>query len=175
MLKTYFEKVFWPMRMSLLAHAVRAGDAEKFYNMNMNPVYEKHYVVPKEDTDQFGHVNNVVYVRWISDLAGEHSAERGWSAERLIALGQGWVVRRHEVDYLNQARAGEELILRTWVAELTRASSLRRFEAIRPSDGRTIIKSATRWAWIDYKTGRPVRVPPEVSEGFTILPDPKAE
>ena len=55
--------------------------------------------VPRESIDALGHVNNQEYVRWMQGAAIDHSEVQGWPLERYVALGQGWFVRRHAVEY----------------------------------------------------------------------------
>jgi len=139
------------------------------------PPFEKKHVVEPGEMDELGHVNNIVYLRWINDMAIAHSAARGWPFDRYVRQGAGWVVRKHEIEYLLPARAGEELLLRTWVAALSRSSCLRRFEAVRIADGKVVARSATLWVWINFATGRLERVPQETVCDFEVLPDPPQE
>ena len=54
------------------------------------------------DIDVHGHVNNVVYVRWVQDAAVSH-----WRAlaTKEQQANVSWVVVRHEIDYKRPARA----------------------------------------------------------------------
>ena len=136
--------------------------------MTGEPYAHEHTVVP-EEIDTLGHVNNLVYLRWTQEAAGAHSTALGWPAERYRELGAGWVVRRHEITYLRPAYAGEEVVVRTWIATLGKVTSLRRYRIVRPADGVDLAIAATDWAFIDYGRGTPSRVPPEWSEDFEIL------
>ncbi len=134
----------------------------------------QHRVLPAE-IDDLGHVNNLAYLAWMQQAAIDHSAAQGWPAERYQALGAGWVVRSHEILYLAPAFDGDEIVVRTWVAQTQRASSLRRFEILRPSDSAVLARSSTLWAFIKFATGSVTRIPPEVAEAFIVLGDePKA-
>ena len=66
------------------------------------------------DIDENGHVNNVVYLRWVQEMAVAH-----WSSR--IAPDQqalwAWVVLRHEIDYRRPLLPGEVAHARTWVGE----------------------------------------------------------
>lgn len=126
------------------------------------------HVVGHEDIDDLGHAGNYHYVRWMQHAAVAHSAANGWPAERYRKLGAGWVVRSHHITYLKPAFEGDTLIVATWVANLKPATSLRRYE-IRRSDGTLLARAETDWAFINYETQRPVRIPAEVSECFPIV------
>ena len=121
-------------------------------------------VVP-EDIDEQNHVNNTVYLRWVQEVATAH-----WQA---VASGEaqesiGWVVLRHEIDYKAAACLGDEVVLRTWVGNATRLTFERFTEIRRTSDAQLLSKARTLWCPISAQTGRPVRVPPEVREQFSI-------
>lgn len=132
-------------------------------------------VLPTE-IDELGHVNNLAYLAWMQQAAIDHSAAQGWPGERYQALGAGWVVRSHEILYLAPAFDGDEIEIRTWVAQTQRASSLRRFEIYRAGDEKLLARASTLWAFIKFATGSVTRIPPEVAEAFIVVGDePQAE
>jgi acyl-CoA thioester hydrolase len=121
------------------------------------------------DIDGLGHVSNLVYLRWVLEAALAHSTAKGLDEAAYKARGQGWVVRRHEIDYLRAAYAGDELVVETRVATLAAASSTRRTRILR--DGELLARAATSWAYVDFRTGRPMRIPEEVKDLFELEPD----
>lgn len=123
--------------------------------------------VTPEEIDGLGHVNNLVYLNWFLEAATAHSRAVGWDMERMLAMGEGWVVCRHEIDYLLPVKPEETVLMRTWVETAERASSERRYEIYRPSDGKKVCCGRTMWVWINYKTGRPQRIPQEVVQAFS--------
>ena len=121
--------------------------------------------VMPEDIDEQNHVNNTVYLRWVQEVATAH-----WQAiASSEAQGEiGWVVLRHEIDYKAPAFLDDEIVLRTWVGKATRLTFERFTEILRRSDGQLLSKARTLWCPINAQTGRPVRVPLEVREKFSI-------
>ena len=117
------------------------------------------------DIDEQNHVNNTVYLRWVQEVATAH-----WQA---IASGEaqegiGWVVLRHEIDYKTPACLGDAVALRTWVGKATRLTFERFTEIRRSSDDQLLSTARTLWCPINAQTGRPVRVPIDVREQFSI-------
>jgi acyl-CoA thioester hydrolase len=121
--------------------------------------------VMADDIDGQNHVNNTVYLRWVQEVATAH-----WQAiaSSEAQAGIGWVVLRHEIDYKAPACLGDHILLRTWVGKATRLTFERFTEILRSSDNQLMSKARTLWCPINAQTGRPVRVPLEVREQFSI-------
>lgn len=137
--------------------------------MPISSIYTKNITIPQTTIDENGHVNNVTYVQWMQDIAVEHySSIGGIEAQGPDAT---WVVREHKVEYLLPAFAGEEIEIRTWVENIRRVRSLRRYEFIRKTDGKTLVRGETDWVFMDVKTGSPRAVPQSVIDVFTTGKD----
>jgi acyl-CoA thioester hydrolase len=129
--------------------------------MPLSAVYSKTITIPQSAIDENGHVNNVTYVQWMQDIAVEHYSSIGGVAAQ--GSDATWVVREHKVEYLFPAFAGEELEIRTWVENIRRVRSLRKYEFVRKADGRTLVRGETDWVFVDMKTGTPREVPDQVT------------
>jgi acyl-CoA thioester hydrolase len=138
--------------------------------MSISSIYSKTFVIPQTAIDDNGHVNNVAYVQWMQDIAIEHYASIG-GVNPMQLIGATWVVREHKIEYLLPAFEGEEIEVRTWIENVRRVRSLRQYEFIRKSDGRTLVKGETDWVFVDIKTGRPVAIPEEVFRVFSTTPE----
>ncbi len=128
--------------------------------------FEHYRTVTADEIDEQGRVNNVVYVAWMQDAAVAHSATLGWTAQRYERLGAGWVARSHYIEYLRPALAGDEIVVETQVAEMKKVTSRRVYRIRRRSDGALLAKAETHWAFVAYATGKPTRIPPEVSAAY---------
>jgi acyl-CoA thioester hydrolase len=117
------------------------------------------------DIDELGHVSNLVYLRWVADVAMAHSRARGWDYPQYRALGAVFMVRRHEIDYIAQVTLGQTLSAETWVDSWKLASCVRKTELLR--DGKVVARAATTWAMIGLASGRPQRMPDELVAAFT--------
>lgn len=128
-------------------------------------LFEMTLSVRPEDIDEQNHVNNTVYLRWVQDVGTAH-----W---RAVASAQaqesiGWVVLRHEIDYKAPGCLNDDIVLRTWVGKASRLTFERFTEILRSVDGQLLSKARTLWCPINTQTGRPVRVPADVREQFSI-------
>ena len=132
--------------------------------------FEFPLTVVLDDIDRLGHVNNIVYIRWMQDAAVAHSREQGWPMSRYQEAGFSWVVRSHFIEYRVPAFEGDQVIVHTWVADMQKVSSRRRFE-IRRQDGTLLAKAETHWAFVRNSDQRLTRIPDEVASAFVIVPD----
>ncbi|MBK8235885.1 MAG: acyl-CoA thioesterase [Deltaproteobacteria bacterium] len=123
-------------------------------------------VVPADDDiDELDHVSNLVYLRWVLEVARAHSDGRGWDHAAYRRLGAIWVVRRHEVDYLQPARRDERVRVTTWVEPWKRVSCVRCTEIV-GDDGRMLARASTTWAFVDLATRRPTAIPDALQQAF---------
>lgn len=134
----------------------------------MSIFFDYAYTVSDADIDDLGHAGNFHYVKWMQHAAVAHSTELGWSPERYDQLGAGWVVRSHKITYLIPAFEGDELVIRTWVANLRPAISLRMYE-VRNQHGDLLARAETDWAFINYQRQKPTRIPAAVLESFKVV------
>lgn len=131
-------------------------------------------VVPSTAIDVNGHVNNVQYIQWMQDAAMAHSSEQDWPQERYSAIGRTWVIRSHTIEYRHSAYLGETIAVLTWVADFHKFRSLRKYRFIRPSDETVLAIAETLFIFCDLLTGKPMAIPPEVRDAYTVV-DPANE
>ena len=132
--------------------------------MPISPIYSKTIRIPESAIDENGHVNNVTYVQWMQDIAVEHYASIGGIEAQ--GADSTWVVREHKIEYFLPAFLSEEIEVKTWVENIRRVRSLRKYEFTRTSDGKTLVKGETDWVFVDVKTGSPRAVPEAVIKVF---------
>jgi len=126
-------------------------------------------VVPATVIDANGHVNNVQYVQWMQDAAMAHSAELGWPQERYAAEGRTWIIRNHTIEYHHSAYAGEIITVFTWVASFEKIRSLRKFKFYRAANDTVLATAATLFIFCDLQTGKPLSIPQEVQQAYTVV------
>ena len=135
--------------------------------MPISSVYSKTFSIPGSAIDENGHVNNVAYVQWMQDIAVEHYEAIG-GVNPMQLIGATWVVREHRIEYLLPAFEDEEIEIRTWVENVRRVRSLRKYEFVRKSDGKVLVRGETDWVFVDIKTGAPRAIPEAVFKVFSV-------
>ena len=116
------------------------------------------------DIDDLGHVNNIVYLRWMQDAATAHW-RAGAPSDAVDAVA--WVVRRHEIDYRHPAMPGDRIVVRTWIGAAEGLTFERLTAILRASDRRVLAEGRTLWIPVDARSGRPTRVSEEVRRRFS--------
>jgi acyl-CoA thioester hydrolase len=114
--------------------------------------------VGSKDIDTLNHVNNVVYLEWVNEIAKLH-----W--EQLAkehVQDYYWVVRKHVIEYFKPALLNEELTISTWVGASKGALS-DRFVEIKFGDT-ILVQVKSTWCLIDAKSHRPKRITEEITQ-----------
>jgi acyl-CoA thioester hydrolase len=124
--------------------------------------FEVKIIVGPNDIDQLGHVNNVVYLRWVQEAAEAH-----WItlASPEIRKELAWVVLRHEINYHKPGFLQDDILARTWVGETEGFRSVR-FVEIYNAKGVLLVSASTTWCLIDPASGRPKKITPEIKEAL---------
>ena len=134
--------------------------------------FEQAVTVNDADIDELGHVNNVVYVRWVQDIATAH-----WRAASTPEQHEqiAWVALRHEIDYKHAAMPGDAIVASTWVGVAEAVRFERFVEILRAGDRKVLASSRTLWCPISRATGRIVRVGNDVRSVFSRSRSSKTE
>ena len=124
------------------------------------------FTVKREDIDFNGHVNNVTYLSWMIEAATKHSESVGSGYEKCLEFGGTWVAKSHTIEYKKPSFLNDELQMKTWIEDIGKILSIRRYELTRLSDGVVILEGKTEWVFVDAKKMRPMKIPEGVIEGF---------
>jgi len=121
------------------------------------------------DIDGLGHANNAAYVSWCEQVAWAHSASVGLDLERYRELRRAMVVKSSRFNYLAPAFAGDRLRVTTRVVACDRITATRRFEIVRESDDRELLRASIEFVCVDLDGFRPRRMPPEFVERYSAM------
>jgi YbgC/YbaW family acyl-CoA thioester hydrolase len=143
--------------------------APQFGEMANQPhVFESRFRVRSYELDSFGHMNHAVFLNWFEQARFDAFEQSGFPIPEHQARGGGIYVLKLEVEYLKEARLGDELVVRTWVGEVGRTSMV--FHQIAsPADAPELAsaKASVRGVWIGADR-RPARIPPEIRAAFGL-------
>jgi acyl-CoA thioester hydrolase len=133
----------------------------------MSRKFSYRFRIRYDELDSFGHLNNAVCVKYLQEAAIQASAEAGYGLRWYEKRGTGWVMRRLEIRYHLQVLYGDEVQVTTWLSQCGRVDCFREYDVTRSGDGARVARARAEWVYVDTKTGRPVRLPPEFTDAFS--------
>lgn len=121
--------------------------------LKMPNSFFQYYTVQEKDIDSLNHVNNVVYLQWVNDIAAAH-----WSnlSNDEINKAYYWVCLRHEIDYLGEAFVADKLCIHTWITSSIGVKSIR--HVVICKGDKIIAKVVSTWCLINAETKKPRRI-----------------
>lgn len=134
-----------------------------------NPFW-KSFAVEPDDIDGFGHVNNTVYLKWMDATVWAHTRHVGLDEETCKSLNRGMAAIRHEIDYLSAAHEGDEVAVLNWISTNDgRLRASRKFQIIRRSDQRTLVRAQSNYVCTNLENGRPARMPDIFLSSYPVV------
>ncbi len=116
------------------------------------------------DLDAFGELRNTTLLRMLQEAATRASSDAGFDDAYYAHTGTMWIIRRTKLERMSPARYGDDLTVRTWIADFRRVRSQREYEVY--ADDRPVARASTDWVFVDRATGRPRRIPGEWDATF---------
>ncbi len=86
--------------------------------------------------------------------ASQHASSRGFGFGDMAGRHTAWVLSRLAIELQVYPRAGERLVVRTWISEVGRLATHRCFE-LSDGEGRIFGYARSTWAAIDLESRRP--------------------
>jgi len=125
--------------------------------------FEQAITVQQHDIDGLNHVNNVVYLQWVQDVATAH-----WQslASMEIQKKYSWVVLKHEIEYFSPALLNDVLTVKTWVEKSEGVRSERHVEFYNYKTNKLLVRAKTNWCLLDASTMRPRRIEEDILQLF---------
>jgi acyl-CoA thioester hydrolase len=127
--------------------------------------------VANEEIDEYQHVNNAAYVRWLDRCAWAHSTALGVSIEDCKRIDRGMAVLRSEIDYLAPAFLDERITVATWIVQNDgKLRVSRKFQIVADHSGQTLVRATVNYVCLILSSGRPARMPPVFLKRYGITP-----
>lgn len=128
----------------------------------MTPIFSHVLEVRFRDCDPMGHANNAVYLTYL-EQARFKCWESLWGFRLSEVPGEtpGIILARAEIDYRFPARYGDMLEVRIGLVGIGRTSFTLEYE-IADAQQRIVATAKTVLVMYDYRTSKPVPIPPEI-------------
>ncbi len=152
----------------------RPSPATPFCKSKMPPFLIKEIHVQPSMLDVNGHVNNIVYVQWMQDIAIEHADSAGFGNELNGTASCNWVAKCHHIEYRQSAFANDTVLAATWIAKTRKVGCQRKYTFHRKSEAALpllLAHAQTDWVLVDSENGRPQKIPAEALNRIKALGD----
>tara|TARA_R110000868_G_scaffold19664_2_gene84458 strand:- start:5265 stop:5747 length:483 start_codon:yes stop_codon:yes gene_type:complete len=142
-----------------------APEGEGFGCVSFETALVRQITPQVSDFDELGHVNNVVYLRWVQDIAVTH-----WHAVAPPAMieAEVWIALKHTIEYRDPILPGESAEIRTWLGEVRGPRFDRHVDIRKPGAKRFSARAVTEWCRINRATRRPMRINGAVLDLFQV-------
>ncbi|KQT23953.1 thioesterase [Chryseobacterium sp. Leaf405] len=113
----------------------------------MGLIFEKQIMVREDYIDGNNHVNNVQYVKWVEEIAGEH-----WDSvkDKLGFPNDIWMLLDHHIQYKKQVYLGDIITVKTYPKTPEGIRQPRKVEFY--CNDKLVVDSLTLWVFIDKET-----------------------
>ena len=125
---------------------------------------ENEITVSKNDLDDLNHVNNVIYIHWVQEIAKKH-----WKSlvSNEIIKNYFWILLEHQIKYLFPAFLNDKIRRKTYIEKTDGVKSNRIVEIYNKDTKKLLVTSKTTWCLINANTGKPNRITEEIKKAFS--------
>lgn len=122
--------------------------------------------IHENDIDALNHVNNIVYLKWVQQVATAHWQSVTTAEQR---HQWWWVVHRHEIDYLRPCFLQDSVRAYTWVMPAETPTASHRVVVFKnKATGKVITQVKTTWVLVDPATQRGTTIPAHILALFGL-------
>ncbi|OUT97625.1 MAG: hypothetical protein CBB92_07940 [Flammeovirgaceae bacterium TMED32] len=134
--------------------------------MDKVATYQKIIFVKSADIDELNHVNNVVYLSWVQDLAKEHWQIR---ASQEIINQYKWVVVNYDITYKKPLKFNQKAFIKIQVFDNAKGALWGRMVWIYDDSEVLVAEASTQWCLVDTQSFNPRRITDEIKSVFFSL------
>lgn len=135
-------------------------------------MYQLSSKVRYSEADANERLTYAALLNYFQDSSTLHSETLGASGQSLYENKMAWILSFWQICIEELPRLSEDIVVSTWPYETKGLFGLRNF-CMETADGKRLASANSIWVLINTETGRPIRIPTEVS---ALYPDePKLE
>ena len=132
----------------------------------MPVIHVEKYTIRFYECDAYGHLNNANYLRFMQEAAFGATAAVGLDYATYREMGNLWLIRESEIEYLLPIHANDEIEVHTWVIDARRVISRRAYHFVEPESEKILAKGYSDWVFLKRDSLKPVTIPEEVIEAY---------
>ena len=135
----------------------------------MNSIFESEIKIRPDDIDLNNHVHNTKYLDYV--LAARYDQmikDYKMSMNDFNNLGYNWVVSITYIEYKRALKLDDKIIVRTQFDSVNGAQCKVNFWIVKKEGEKVASEGHIIYTMISTKSGRPVRIPQEIIEKYSI-------
>ncbi len=126
--------------------------------------YSLHIHAPVAELDPYEELRPSAVARLLQLAASEASSALGYDAGWYARNNTTWILRRTSLHTEGPIRQGDDLEIRTWVADFRRVRSIRRYEVMRGDE--LVAAAASDWVFASTSSGAPLTPTDDMQSHF---------
>lgn len=135
----------------------------------MYSVFESEISIRPDDIDMNNHVHNTKYLDFVLAARYEQMVkDYKMSMTEFHQLGYNWVVSTTHIDYIRALTLGDKIIVRTQIDGVNGAQSKVKFWIVKKENNKIAAEGFLIYTMISLKSGRPVRIPDDIIEKYSV-------
>lgn len=137
--------------------------------MKSYSTFESELQVRPDDIDMNGHVHNSKYLDYVL-AARFDQMERcyGMSMDVFLERGLSWYVRAAFIQHKKSLHMGDQILVRTWVANVRSRGVKVEYEIIHKKENKLSAKGYFDYVLVDRDSGRPRVIDPDIIEKYSV-------
>ena len=120
-----------------------------------------------EDTDAQGVVYYANYLKFFERARSNFLSKVGVSQKELRNQDKAFVVKSIELDYLNSAGFGTEIIVKSYVEKKSNARIVFYQKVLNKNDNKILVSGRVEVCFINLSTKKPIKFPDELLSNLT--------
>lgn len=135
----------------------------------MNSIFESEIKIRPDDIDLNNHVHNTKYLDFV--LAARYDQmikDYKMSMNDFYNLGYNWVVSITYIEYKRALKLDDKIVVRTQFNSVNGAQCKVNFWIVKKESEKVASEGHIIYTMISTKSGRPVRIPKEIIEKYSI-------
>ena len=108
-------------------------------------------------------------LNYLQDSSTLHSEELGESGPEMFQKNMAWILSFWQICIDELPKSSEDIVVSTWPYHTKGLFGLRNF-CVENANGEQMVKANSIWVLIDPRTGRPIRIPDDVSAHYPDEP-----
>ena len=135
----------------------------------MYSTFETEITVRPDDIDMNNHVHYSKYLDYLL-MARYDQMKKDYKMpmEEFLEKGFSWVASTAHIDYKRALKLNDNVVVRTQVNSYNGAQVTVNFWIIKKDKNKTAAEGHVVYTMVSAKSGRPVRIPDEIIEKYTI-------